>query len=101
MDIVAGAVQNCVNLKVCAWTRDGSLTSDIIRSLSSLQNLSQLEINGHDQGNYQARILLQLTRLSTITIIMPSAAVITLLPEWFEALAETLTGLTLICKVHD
>ncbi|KIY67243.1 hypothetical protein CYLTODRAFT_437122 [Cylindrobasidium torrendii FP15055 ss-10] len=98
MNIVASAVKNCVNLKVCAWTRDGSLTSDVLRSLGGLHHLRKLEINGHDQGNFQARLLLQLTRLNTITIIMPSAAVIALLPEWFEALAENLTGLTLICK---
>jgi hypothetical protein len=98
-DSVVKGLQNCVNLQSCSWTRDGSLTSDILRALQGLPYLERLEINGHHQGNYNQQELANFTHLNAVTIIMPSQDVISTLPAWFMATGDTLTRLTLICKV--
>lgn len=98
-DSVIRGLQNCVNLQSCSWTRDGSLTSEILRALHGLPCLEKLEINGHHQGNYDQRELVKFTHLNAVTIIMPSHSVIATLASWFMATGNTLTRLTLICKV--
>ncbi|KAF9026810.1 hypothetical protein BDZ89DRAFT_987670 [Hymenopellis radicata] len=95
---VIKALGNCINLTACSWTRDGSLNSEILQVLHRLPYLEKLEINGHDQGNYNPRHLSSFTHLKTISIIMPSASVIATFPTWFAVTGHSLTSLTLICK---
>lgn len=127
-DNVLQGLKNCVNLHRCAWTRDGSLTSEILQSLlcasasveapdaetrdipleyfhkeelmMRLENrgLRELEVNGHD-GFYNRVLLLGFVGLERISLIMPSAAVVALLPTWTSLNHKTLRRLTLICKV--
>lgn len=92
-------LKNCVNLRACTWTRDGSLNSDILRALQTSNSLQELEINGHDDGNYEPDILKGFTGLTRISLIMPSAAVINGLGSWLELTGKSLRNLTLICKV--
>lgn len=89
---------NCVNLRACTWTRDGSLNSDILRALQTSSSLQELEINGHDDGNYDPDLLKGFTGLNRISLIMPSAAVINRLASWIELTGDTLQTLMLICK---
>lgn len=99
LDITLNGLKNCVNLRACTWTRDGSLNSDILRALQMSSSLQELEINGHDDGNYDPDILEGFTGLTRISLIMPSAAVISRLGSWIGLTGHTLQTLTLICKV--
>lgn len=60
--------------------------------------LRELEINGHD-GYYNRVLLLGFVGLERISLIMPSAPVVALLPTWTSLNHKTLRKLTLICKV--
>ncbi|KAI0943506.1 hypothetical protein AcW1_002655 [Taiwanofungus camphoratus] len=91
-------IQNCINLRSCTWTRDGSLTSAILETLLLCPQLEELEINGHHHGNYDPRILTKFTNLRRIVLIMPSGPVIDTLPVWARHTAGTLRHLSLICK---
>ncbi|KAF4603330.1 hypothetical protein EYR38_003743 [Pleurotus pulmonarius] len=92
------ALDNCINLQRCIWTRDGSLNNDILKSLSAHQQLQSLTINGHSARFYDARCLLDIRGLRDICVIMPSAEVVRVLVEWAELNANTLRGLEIICK---
>ncbi|PFH50858.1 hypothetical protein AMATHDRAFT_144018 [Amanita thiersii Skay4041] len=126
-DVLQG-LKNCANLRSCTWTRDGSLTSDILQALlcassgtallpsntpgpsSSLPSvlstrprlvnhgLRELEINGRDQGLYDRTLLLGFVALQRISLIMPTALVVSLLPTWTALNHKSLRTLTLICK---
>ncbi|KAF8639215.1 hypothetical protein AX17_001700 [Amanita inopinata Kibby_2008] len=122
-DVLRG-LRNCVNLRSCTWTRHGSLTSEILRALlcasssadtnddvkgnsfgspsstTQLTNhgLRELEINGYDEGLYDRALLLGFVCLERISLIMPSAAVISLLPTWTALNRISLRRLTLVCK---
>ncbi|KAF9078782.1 hypothetical protein BDP27DRAFT_1206321 [Rhodocollybia butyracea] len=95
---VTEGLRNCTNLRSCTWTRDGSLSSEILKALQSSQTLQELEINGHDQGNYDSQLLLQFTRLRKISLVMPSLTVISVLQPWLQITGKTLRSLTIICK---
>lgn len=126
-DDVLQGLKNCVNLHRCAWTRDGSLTSEILQAMlcasanveadaeirdipleyfhkeeltMRLENrgLRELEVNGHD-GFYNRVLLLGFVGLEQISLIMPSAAVVALLPTWTSLNHKTLRRLALTCKV--
>ncbi|KAJ8700578.1 hypothetical protein PTI98_003591 [Pleurotus ostreatus] len=92
------ALDNCINLQRCIWTRDGSLNNEILKSLSALPQLRSLTINGHSARFYDARCLLNIRGLCDICVIMPSAEVVRVLVEWTELNASTLRGLEIICK---
>lgn len=152
-------LQNCTTLKSCTWTRDGSLTSEILNALStryvahrspqdprtlspeasfdlldtgfatfSLASasvklnsdltsekkshsdsrldqamtrapLTELEINGHSDGNFDPVLLLKFDKLRKISLIMPSDGVLEMVPRWAGVTETTLRSLTLICKV--
>ncbi|OJA15161.1 hypothetical protein AZE42_08925, partial [Rhizopogon vesiculosus] len=87
-----------INLRSCAWTRDGSLESATLHALQQCPQLKELEINGHDSGYYNPIILAQFSKLSKISLIMPSAQVIEVLPSWISVVGSTLRSLTIICK---
>jgi len=92
-------IKNCINLKSCTWTRDGSLHTDILESLcSDCPQLEELEINGNS-GGYDPAVLLRFHKLKKISLIMPSAPVLDTLPAWLSATRTTLRSLTIVCKV--
>lgn len=93
------AISHCINLRSCVWTRDGSLTTPILKTLATCPQLKELTINGHSEGHYHPEVLQGLTRLKSLTIIMPSPAIFSLLPAWSEVLGQTLNHFSLICKV--
>ncbi|KIY51589.1 hypothetical protein FISHEDRAFT_36872 [Fistulina hepatica ATCC 64428] len=97
-DIFSFGLRNCVHLRACTWTRDGSLTSKILQALSALPFLEDLEINGHSDGNYRPQLLLSFTKLRRLSIIMPSASVAEQLVPWSHLTGSSLRDLTLICK---
>ncbi|KAF7299495.1 F-box domain-containing protein [Mycena indigotica] len=97
--VVVHALRNCINLESCTWTRDGSLTSDILQVLSEGGTLRELEINGRSDSRYDPRILTSFTILARISLIMPSRDVVALLPTWIAQTTSTLRSLTLICKM--
>ncbi|KAG2159315.1 uncharacterized protein EDB93DRAFT_1115004 [Suillus bovinus] len=94
-------IRNCVNLTSCAWTRDGSLQSDILLALQQCPKLKELEINGKDSGYYDPNILTRFSKLSRISLIMPSAQVIEVLPSWISITGPTLRNLTMICQTSS
>lgn len=98
LEICLRGIRNCVNLMSCTWTRDGSLSTEILESLQHLPRLVELEINGHSPNQYQAVILTNFKALRKVSLIMPSSQVLEILPEWICATAHTLEHLTLICK---
>lgn len=92
-------IRNCVNLRSCTWTRDGSLSNDIISSLQDAPHLTELEINGHSgRWLFNAALLPGFKHLRKISLIMPDAHVLGVLPHWARETAGTLQHLTLICK---
>lgn len=93
-------LKNCINLRRCAWTRDGSVNSWILKALQECHNLRELEINGNHNGHYDAIILPQFQNLQKISLIMPSGPVLDVLPSWINATGSILRSLTLICKVR-
>lgn len=95
------SIENATNLHTCIFTRDGCLTSEILKTLQSLPQLRELEINGQHQDNYDPSILPQFNHLSKISLIMPSHLVISVLPAWIGATWGTLRSLTLICKLSN
>ncbi|KAG6380226.1 hypothetical protein JVT61DRAFT_8318 [Boletus reticuloceps] len=48
LQLCTEGIRNCVHLRSCTWTRDGSLHSCVLESLSSCPQLRELEINGND-----------------------------------------------------
>lgn len=93
------AIRNCVNLHACTWTRDGSLRDDVLEELSRCPRLEVLEINGHDNHNYEPTILTNFKKLSKITVIMPSNKVIQTLSICFRENFKTLCSVSITCKV--
>jgi hypothetical protein len=101
LDLCIRGIRNCINLRSCAWTRDGSLGSTILQALQQCPQLKELEINGHDSGYFNPIILAQFSKLSRISLIMPSAQVVEVLPSWISTTGPTLRNLTIICKVRE
>ncbi|KAF8888870.1 hypothetical protein BD779DRAFT_435746 [Infundibulicybe gibba] len=97
-DIVLEGLRNCVNLRACTWTRDGSLKSWILEALQSAKFLEELEINGNSARNYDPELLLGFTQLKKLSLIMPSASVGAILRPWFLLAGSALLNLTIICK---
>jgi hypothetical protein len=97
--LVLRGLRNCVSLRACTWTRDGALNSAILRVLQASETLSELEINGHSDGHYDAAILVGFAHLRKVSLIMPSAKVVSRLPLWMTRTGPQLRSLTLICKV--
>ncbi|KAJ8522413.1 hypothetical protein ONZ45_g1000 [Pleurotus djamor] len=95
-NIFSRGLRNCINLRHCVWTRDGSLNDEIIRSLSELKQLQSLTINGHSTSEYNERLLLQIRGLRDVSLIMPSLGVVDTLSDW--AAVSSLRSLELICK---
>ncbi|KAH8102069.1 hypothetical protein BXZ70DRAFT_1016133, partial [Cristinia sonorae] len=98
-------IRNCVNLRTCTWTRDGSLSNEILQSLHDLPSLTGLEINGNSEMHYHPAILPAFRYLHRLCVIMPSPSVCEVLPQWFRETGTTLKKLSLICrtspKVND
>lgn len=116
LGLILRGLRNCTNLRSCTWTRDGSLTSDILLALlnpsqsstrrSSFPSLltpghqlRELEINGHHSNLYDPKLLLNFKWLERICIIMPTAEVVQILEEWVKVVQESLKSLDVICKV--
>ncbi|RDB17281.1 hypothetical protein Hypma_001720 [Hypsizygus marmoreus] len=99
LDMVLTGLRNCVNLRACTWTRDGSLNSGILTALQASGMLRELEINGRSEDNYDPDLLHGFTHLTRISIIMPSGPVVDRLRIWMALTGNTLQNLTLICKV--
>ncbi|KAJ7246099.1 hypothetical protein B0H12DRAFT_1187360 [Mycena haematopus] len=97
-ELVLSGLRNCVNLRSCTWTRDGALNSAMLRVLQARDTLSELEINGHSDGHYDAAILEGFAHLQRVSVIMPSADVVGQLPLWMARTGSQLCSLTLICK---
>ncbi|KAJ3494635.1 hypothetical protein NLJ89_g10769 [Agrocybe chaxingu] len=95
---VLRGIRNCIGLTSCIWTRDGSLNSEILEAFHHCPDLRELEFNGHNDGNYDPKLLLGITSLRRISIIMPSAMVLSQLEPWFSKMSDRLRNLTLICK---
>lgn len=92
-------LENCVRLKVCTWTRDGSLTSAVLKSLGGCPELTDITVNGDHSWHYEPMDLVQLLGLRKISLIMPSMSVLGILPIWLQGTGQSLISLTLVCKV--
>ncbi|KAJ7678640.1 hypothetical protein B0H17DRAFT_1078284 [Mycena rosella] len=89
--LVLSGLKNCVNLKSCTWTRDGALNSAILSVLQASNTLAELEINGHSDGHYDARILADFSHLRNLTLICKMSPLVT--DNVLEALAPGLMHL--------
>jgi len=90
-------LENCVQLRCCTWTRDGSLTSHILQGLGRCPELTDISINGRHSGHYEPGDLLQLRHLHKILLIFPSIPLLEILPSWFQVTGKSITGLGLTC----
>lgn len=93
----ARAIRQCTNLRSCTWTKDGSISSELLESLLNCQQLRELEINGNS-AEYDPLILTQFQSLRKISLIMPSVHVLNVLPLWIKASGPTLRNLRIICR---
>ena len=100
-DLCAKGIENCVQLRCCKWTRDGSLTSRTLKSLGTCPGLTDISINGNHYDFYEPGDLLQLLRLRKISLIGPSVAVLEMLPTWLQATGKSLTSLALIFGARE
>ena len=91
-------IRNCHNLRACTWTRHGSLTSSVLETLADSARLQELEINGENTGFYDPKILPRFSHLRKLSLIMPSAAVISVLLAWTRNTSQTLNHLSVVCK---
>ncbi|TFY69372.1 hypothetical protein EVJ58_g448 [Rhodofomes roseus] len=98
LQLCLSGIKNCVNLRACTWTRDGSLTTEILEALLPCAHLGELEINGNHENHYDPWVLRKFTHLRRISLIMPRHAVIDVLPAWTMATGSTLRHLTILCK---
>ncbi|CUA78431.1 hypothetical protein RSOLAG22IIIB_13141 [Rhizoctonia solani] len=94
------AVSNCVNLRSCSWTRDGTLSTRMLQALAGLNSLKELEINAKPGafGAWVPEDLLAFQGLQRLTLIMPARSVVEILPEWSAKNRDTLESLVIICK---
>lgn len=121
IETVLGGISNCTRLESCTWTRDGTLSTEVLEALQRLPHLEELEINGHSHGNYDSEVLVGFRELRRIKLIMPEGVVVHgVLRRWIEGIAKEadkerkrnraerwrddaivngLSALTLICKV--
>ncbi|KAJ3561883.1 hypothetical protein NP233_g9923 [Leucocoprinus birnbaumii] len=120
LESISQGLRNCTGLHSCTWTRDGSLTSNILLALSepssytngttndirsapatsaTIHTLRHLEINGHHSNFYNPKILLRFKWLERISIIMPTIEVVQVLEEWVKLVQESLKSLNIICKM--
>lgn len=100
-ELCTRGLQNCVRLRWCTWTRDGSLTSHTIKSLGKCPELTSITINGRHFGLYEPGDLLQLLHLHKISLIRPSQPILEILPSWIQATGESLTSLALIFRARQ
>src|SRR5882757_2105355 len=61
-------LKNCVNLRTCTWTRDGSVDSWILKALQECPKLRELELNGN-HNSHDAIILRKFKNLEKISLI--------------------------------
>ena len=90
---------NTVNLRSCAWTRAGTLTSEVLLAIVKHPHLQELAIDGGCHKCYDPTILPQFTSVRRISLIMPSPPVIGVLPMWLNSLVNPLQSLTIVCWV--
>jgi hypothetical protein len=100
-DLCTRGLENCVQLRRCTWTRDGSLTSHTLRSLGKCPELTDISINGRNFDLYEPEDLLHLLHLHKISLITPSMPILKILPSWIQATANSLTSLALICGASE
>ncbi|KAI0752600.1 hypothetical protein C8Q80DRAFT_1217127 [Daedaleopsis nitida] len=98
LEACLAGLRNCVNLRACTWTRHGSLTSSVLETLADCSRLQELEINGENTNYYDPSILPRFSHLHKLSLIMPSAAVASMLLPWARNTSETLRHLSVICK---
>ncbi|KZV67676.1 hypothetical protein PENSPDRAFT_611087 [Peniophora sp. CONT] len=91
-------LQNARHLRAVTWTRDGSLTSEILQALAQCTELRSISMNGNSSGHYDPRELLNLTQLNSVSVVMPGSGVIDIFPSWMQVVGQKLRSLTLICK---
>lgn len=101
LQLCLSGIKNCVNLRSCTWTRDGSLTTEILEALLPCEHLAELEINGNHENHYDPWLLRRFAHLRRISLIMPRTAVVEVLPAWTLASGATLRHLTILCKVSE
>lgn len=97
--LVPKGLSNCVNLKSLAWTRDGSLTNEMMEALQNCKALRELEINAHSEGNFSASLLLDFVQIERLLLILPGQEVVSLMLKWTSSIGNTLKTLNLTCKV--
>jgi hypothetical protein len=100
-ELCTRGLENCVQLRCCKWTRDGSLTSRTLKSLGTRPGLTDISINGKHDDFYEPGDLLQLLRLRKISLIEPSISIFEILPIWFQATGKSLTSLSLTCEARE
>lgn len=95
--MVPNGLRNCINLRSCRWTRDGTISDEILHILRR-QQLKDLEINANPKGYFTPSTLLGFKNLERLTLIMPDSQIIRLLPRWCSFTGHSLRTLSIICK---
>ena len=88
-----------MNLGAVTWTRDGSLTDEII-SILATKRIRHLEFNAHAGSYYHPESLMRFSFLTTLILLMPDRKTIDILPQWIRATGESVRSITFLCKVY-
>lgn len=98
---IEAALLNCVNLRSLRWTRDGTLSDEVLDALQQRQGtpITELEINAKSRGFYDPSLLLRFSRLTKLVLILPDLDTVARLSSWCELIGPTLEELSIIQKV--
>lgn len=92
------------SLHSLAWTRDKSLTPELVQQISRHKRLRSLEIAGHAEHSYDPALIGHMDSLEELRVMMPDALWRHTLPEVAKRLADRdcggLRALALICRVR-
>ncbi|PVG03903.1 hypothetical protein CPB86DRAFT_694452 [Serendipita vermifera] len=99
-EYIIPAISNCINLSRCRWTRDGTISGDVLLALQSEGRtpLLELEINGHSGRFYNPSTLTNFKYLTKLMLIMPDTPTARQLASWCSNLQGTLKELSIICQ---
>ncbi|GAA5947505.1 hypothetical protein JCM3765_001707 [Sporobolomyces pararoseus] len=80
-------LKNCENVEELVWTRKGSLTDDVFEAIVKLPRLRIFELNAHTNlspGSWSASHLINLPRLTSLSLILPDRNVANILPAFLD-----------------
>jgi hypothetical protein len=92
------------SLSSLTWTRDSTLSSNMLETLATLPKLRRIEINGHSIGIFDPKLLWKLGQIKEISVVLPDRDVVMAIAGLAILLHESgggLEGLEIIAQVRN